>query len=216
MSGVRNVKLWSTGGLLAAILIHNLTYPLASAGSIWPAVFYALYASIFVYGAFALSESKQLKMLALITGLAVFGAGLVNSYAPASEAALAVYLTSIAYHLVFIVVLSAYTFGAKTVMLDVLLSATSLYLVIGSLFAAIFAVIEWAAPGSFVSASGAEIGWQRLIYYSYVTLTTLGYGDITPQGHYPQAAAAFEAVVGVLYTVILLSRLVGMYGDSRS
>ncbi|MEE2929598.1 MAG: ion channel [Pseudomonadota bacterium] len=42
--------------------------------------------------------------------------------------------------------------------------------------------------------------------------TSLGYGDITPQGHYPQAAAAFEAVIGVLYTVILLSRLVGMYG----
>ncbi|MAB09798.1 MULTISPECIES: ion channel [Hyphomonadaceae] len=41
---------------------------------------------------------------------------------------------------------------------------------------------------------------------------SLGYGDITPQGHYPQAAAAFEAVIGVLYTVILLSRLVGMYG----
>jgi len=40
---------------------------------------------------------------------------------------------------------------------------------------------------------------------------SLGYGDITPQGHYPQAAAAFEAVIGVLYTVILLSRLVGMY-----
>ncbi len=41
---------------------------------------------------------------------------------------------------------------------------------------------------------------------------SLGYGDITPQGHYPQAAAAFEAVIGVLYTVILLSRLVGMEG----
>ena len=41
---------------------------------------------------------------------------------------------------------------------------------------------------------------------------SLGYGDITPQGHYPQAAAAFEAVIGVLYTVILLTRLVGMYG----
>jgi voltage-gated potassium channel len=215
MTKTRTAKVWSSGALLAAILIHNLTYPLASAEGVWPALFYALYASIFVLGAFTLEQNRFLRAAALASGVAVFAAGLANSYGPRSEAELAVFLTSIIYHAVMIVVLARYIFGAQTVMTDVLLSATSLYLVIGSLFAAIFALIEWTAPSSFLAASGAEMGWQQLIYYSYVTLTTVGYGDITPQSHYAQAAAAFEAVIGVLYTVVLLSRLVAMYGQEN-
>ncbi|MFC6487470.1 potassium channel family protein [Nitratireductor sp. GCM10026969] len=77
-----------------------------------------------------------------------------------------------------------------------------------------FALIEWLAPGSFAASSGDEITWQKMVYYSYITLTTLGYGDITPVGTYAQAFASFEAVLGVLYTVILLSRLVGLYSAS--
>lgn len=137
-------------------------------------------------------------------------AGVINSYNPSDGAALAVFLSSIAYHLVICITLALYTFRAKTVMTDVLLSATSLYLVIGSGFGAILALIEWLVPGSFVASSGAAINWQQMVYYSYVTLTTLGYGDITPQGPFAQSIVSFEAVLGVLYTVILLSRLVGM------
>jgi voltage-gated potassium channel Kch len=51
--------------------------------------------------------------------------------------------------------------------------------------------------------------------FSYVTLTTVGYGDITPQGFYAQSLVIFEAVIGVLYTVILLSRLVGLQASSK-
>lgn len=201
----------TTGALLAAILIHNLTYPLSAAGGAWPALFYLFYATIFVAGTWALSASRAYRLGAALSGLAVFLAGLVNSYAPGPTAALAVYLTSMAYHGVMIAVLARYTFQARTVMTDVVLAATSLYLVLGSAFSAVFATIEWLAPGSFATSSEAAITWQQMIYYSYVTLTTVGYGDITPTGFYAQAFAAFEAILGVLYTVLLLSRLVGLH-----
>ncbi|WP_370159449.1 potassium channel family protein [Salipiger bermudensis] len=198
---------------LVAILIHNLTYPLSAAGGIWPALFYGFYAAIFVVATWALTEHRSLRTCIAGAGLAVFIAGLLNSYAPSNSAALAVYLTSIAYHLGMVVVLARYTFGARTVMTDVLISATSLYLVIGSGFAAVLAFIEWGAPGSFVASSGAAIDWQQMVYFSYVTLTTLGYGDITPVGFYAQSFVAFEAIGGTLYTVILLSRLVGLHAS---
>ena len=101
--------------------------------------------------------------------------------------------------------LARYTFAAREVFTDVILAATSLYLIIGSLFAAIFALVEALAPGSFASASGAVLDWQQLLYFfSYVTLTSLGYGDILPTGFHAQAFAAFEAigVVGAGYTVM--------------
>jgi hypothetical protein len=199
-----------TVALLLAILLHNLVYPLSGAGGVWPALFYLYYGSMFVVATFALTAERHLRALAAVSGAAVILAGLANSYSPTDSAALWVYLTSIAYHLVIGVVLSLYIFRATEVMSDVLVAAASIYLVIGSGFAAIFALIEWSAPGSFAVSSGEPASWQQLFYFSYVTLTTVGYGDITPRGFYAQSFAIFEGVIGVLYTVILLSRLVGL------
>lgn len=206
-------KVVASGALLAAILLHNLTYPLSAAGGIWPALFYGFYASIFVLATWALTDQRLLRAVVGIAGLAVFVAGMMNSYIPSQGAALAVYLSSIAYHGGVIVVLARYTFGARTVMTDVLLSATSLYLVIGSAFAAVYALLEWLTPGALVASSGVAIDWQNLVYFSFVTLTTLGYGDITPVGFYAQSIVTFEAVGGTLYSVILLSRLVGLHAS---
>jgi hypothetical protein len=205
-----------TGGLLAAIVVHNLIYPLSTGGGAGPLIFYAVYASIFVAGTWLLTRDARLWVASLAAGVAVFVAGLTNSYVPSREAALAVYLISIAYHAVMILVLARYIFTARKVMTEVILAATSLYLVLGSVFAAIFGLVMWLEPGAFVSSSGADVQWQQLLYYSYVTLTTLGYGDIVPIGFYAQAFAAFEAIIGTLYTVILLSRLVGMHASGSS
>lgn len=203
----------ANGLLLGALLVHNLTYPLSGAGGPWPALFYAFYASIFVLATGALTASKGGRAGMAGAGLAVFAAGLTQSYLPSPGAALAVYLSSILYHLGMIAVLVRYTFSGRQVMTDVLLAATALYLVIGSGFAALLGLIEWAAPGSFVASSGAPIGWQQLLYFSYVTMTTVGYGDITPVGFYAQSVASFEAIGGTLYSVLLLSRLVGLHAS---
>ena len=200
-----------TGALLAAIILHNLIYPLSGSGGIGPTVFYAFYAAIFVFGVWALSDETGWRLAATLSGIAVFAAGMVNSYATSRGATMAVYLTSIAYHIVMIVVLARYTFARREVMTEVVLAATSLYLVIGSVFAAIYGVILWLEPGAIIASTGAEVQWQQLLYYSYVTLTTLGYGDILPVSFYAQAFAAFEAITGTLYTVLLLSRLVGLH-----
>lgn len=206
-------RVLASGALLGAILLHNLTYPLSAAGSVWPALFYGFYAVIFVVATWGLSASKALRAAMAGLGGATFLAGLANSYAPSGGAALAVYLGSIGYHLGMVVVLARYTFGAPRVSTDVLLSASALYLVIGSGFAAVLALLEWSAPGSFVASSGRPVDWQQMVYFSYVTLTTLGYGDITPLGFYAQSVVAVEAIGGTLYTVILLSRLVGLHAS---
>lgn len=202
--------------LLLAMLVHNLAYPLSGAGGVWPAVFYAFFSIIFVVAVFAMSRSRAARWSIVVTGGAVFMTGLANSYAPSSATALGLYLSVIAYHSVVIVVLAQYIFGAAQVLTEVIVAATSLYLIIGSIFTALFGLVEWVAPGSFVSSSGAAVEWQQFLYFSYITLTSLGYGDILPVGFYAQSLAAFEAVAGVLYTVILLSRLVGMHQSRTS
>jgi hypothetical protein len=53
------------------------------------------------------------------------------------------------------------------------------------------------------------------LYYSYVTLSTLGYGEITPASRAAQSLAYLEAICGVMYIAVLVSSLVGSYGSKR-
>jgi hypothetical protein len=57
--------------------------------------------------------------------------------------------------------------------------------------------------------------WQTFVYYSFVTLTTAGYGDVLPVSMWARSLATLEAMVGVLYLTIVISRLVGLYGSHR-
>ncbi|MBL4918894.1 potassium channel family protein [Szabonella alba] len=205
-----------TLGLLVAILVHNLTYPVTGMDGILPLIFYLFYGSMFTVATFGLLADVRLRLLALFSSLLLIGAEIANTYAPGIYSPAAVYLSSILYHIVISVVLTIYIFRSTKVMSDVLIAAAAIYLVVGSGFAAIFALIEWIVPGSFVMSSGEAVNWQILFYYSYVTLTTVGYGDVLPIGFLAQSFAIFEAVLGVLYTVILLSRLVGMTGQPSS
>ena len=73
-------------------------------------------------------------------------------------------------------------------------------------------VLLWFNPDSFQIPGGTpETEALHMLYYSYVTLTTLGYGDVLPLTLTARIWSAAEAVTGVLYLAVLVARLVGMY-----
>jgi Ion channel len=110
--------------------------------------------------------------------------------------------------------------GATRVTNDTISGAVCGYLLLGIIFAFLYAVIGLLYPGSFITAEGLikpELGrsyYQReinnLIYYSFVTLATLGYGDIAPASAPARALAMIEAVAGQFYVAILIARLVSI------
>lgn len=120
-------------------------------------------------------------------------------------------------------VLLRYIFQARSVNLDVLLAACTVYLLLGAIFVPIYGIIEsltWfpeQETHAFVDGLGLNVyedepfPWQTLVYYSYATLTTLGYGDVLPATFWARSAATFEAALGVLYTAVIVARLVGLY-----
>lgn len=103
---------------------------------------------------------------------------------------------------------------------DTILGGICVYLLIGLFFHSVFGLVEVFHPGSFqtgevaVSAlPGADRAHGRypaLVYYSFVTLTTVGFGDITPTWSLAQSLSTAEAVIGQLYLAILVASLVGM------
>lgn len=93
---------------------------------------------------------------------------------------------------------------------ELLYSAVTVYILMGLVWYFIFQIIETIEPGSF---SKAELkgGQNAFLYYSYVTLTTLGYGDITPLTSKAYAFTILEAILGQLYLVTQVAWLVGLY-----
>lgn len=92
-------------------------------------------------------------------------------------------------------------------------AALCVYLLAGIAFGGFFAAIEAAAPGSL--AGTGTIDLDDAVYFSFVTLATLGYGDIVPAASATRALAVLEAVFGQLYLAVLIARLVSLYARER-
>jgi hypothetical protein len=105
-----------------------------------------------------------------------------------------------------------FIFKSETVTGDVIFAAIVVYLLIGVIWGIVFRSLETIQPGSFSIGEGLE-QYPRIAftYYSFVTLTTLGYGDINPLSPQAGTLAILEAIIGQLYLAVLIARLVGTY-----
>lgn len=98
-----------------------------------------------------------------------------------------------------------------------LIGAICIYLLLGTIWAIAYTTVEIVSPGSFngIELSG-DSGWDsRWIYFSFVTLTTLGYGEITPASNAARTLAFAEAICGVFYLAVMVAGLVGAYMAER-
>jgi hypothetical protein len=86
--------------------------------------------------------------------------------------------------------------------------AVAVYLLLGLIWTRLYQVVELASPGAFRVPEGESPNSANLAYFSFVTLATLGYGDISPVNILARDLAVLEAITGQLYLVILISRLV--------
>lgn len=99
-------------------------------------------------------------------------------------------------------------FKADRVTPDLISGAVVAYLLLGICWGGLYSLIELIQPGSFTFSHGGR-DVSSLFYYSFVTLTTLGYGDILPLTKIARTTAYLEAVTGVMFTAILIAGLVG-------
>ena len=99
-----------------------------------------------------------------------------------------------------------------------IVGAVCVYLMLGVIWAILYSLLEAVVPGSFagLTENTTDGGWDPdWVYFSFVTLTTLGYGDILPLSYFARSLAYFEAIVGQFYLAILVAGLVGAYLSER-
>jgi hypothetical protein len=105
-------------------------------------------------------------------------------------------------------------FRARTVTFDLIMGSICGYLLIGVVGGLVFTTLEGWAPGSFRNgSSGVEL--PDLTYYSFVAMTTLGFGDVVPTGSLARSLTILLAVAGQFYMATLVAMLVGAFIAER-
>jgi hypothetical protein len=119
---------------------------------------------------------------------------------------------SAALDLATIIYLLAYVFRPEVMTADKLLGAAAAYLMIGSLWATLYALTNVYYPGSFVGlGEERNTGLTDYLYFSYTVLTSTGFGDIVPKTRQARTVCNMEQLIGALYVAILIARLAGVY-----
>ena len=109
-----------------------------------------------------------------------------------------------------------YAFGRETLTPDGIFATVAAYLLVAFLFAQVYLLALTWNPDSFsLPVAAGERSTQQLqgdmMYFSLVTLATLGYGDMLPRGDTVRAVAVIEAVIGQFYVAVIVAVFVGMY-----
>jgi hypothetical protein len=122
-------------------------------------------------------------------------------------------ITLALFNLFFAVAILVKTFQPGDITFQRIEGSIIVYLLLGYVFTLLFhAVYVYSGTSSFNNISGT--GLQEFLYYSFTTLTTVGYGDVTPVHPVARSLANFEALIGQLYPAILIARLVSMEFES--
>lgn len=108
-------------------------------------------------------------------------------------------------------------FTEETVTRQTISAAVAVYLLIALMWTFIYRLLENLYPGSFaVAHDGLHSAANIFLYFSLVTITTLGYGDITPIGSQAIALSVLEAITGQIYLVVVVAWFVGLYVSKKS
>lgn len=169
----------------------------------------------------AISQTRRTMVTAISL---VVPAGLLSLVAAAwkSDAVLVLNnLFSIAFIALVVILVFDFLFRSETVDANMICASLCVYLLLGFIWASLYSLCAVFRPDSFVYAYADEFkqasmvfgGEKSLVplYYSFVTLTTLGYGDIVPVSPPAKILAVLEAVIGQIYLTVLVARLVGLH-----
>jgi hypothetical protein len=104
-------------------------------------------------------------------------------------------------------------FRTRVVTRETIGLAVSAYMLVGVVWAICYVTLELVYPGSFrfTESSAPSTFWAELYYFSFVTLTTLGYGDVVPTSPMARSLAILEAITGLMFLGILVARLLGRF-----
>ncbi len=193
--------------------------PMQAAGLLAAHEFGIVFGMVLVAGVFIVSQSWMALSAVLLSILLITVATVLRLRHPST---LDIYMDATAWlvtGLTLAVVVARAVFAAGVVTYHRVIGAVLLYLDVGLIFVALYCFVMLIVPGAFngLDPLRDNLGVAgKLIYFSFATLTTVGYGDIVPVDPFARSLANIESIIGQLYPATLLARLVTLEHESRS
>ncbi len=184
-------------------------------------VFPILFAAMLLSAVFAVSRTRATKVIALLLAIPATLLQGLEVWVATDGFGIAGNLLGILFLGYAVVLILKFVFMSPRITTDMICASLCVYLLLGFLYALVYSLLLYRDPTSFVFALGGNgeddampLGVERTIitiYYSLVTMSTLGYGDIVPTTLLARTCAALQAVVGQIYLAVLVARLVGLH-----
>lgn len=207
--------------MLAGIAIFLLLGPVAEElfGTADSAVLILSYTAMLIIGIWTLHSNKALFNIGVVLGGICVGLTIFDLFLVEMDLGLYVMAVLLIFQSISIWIAFRYVFSPGSVTLNKLMGGICLYLLLGLTWNILYVYLFSVDPSRFVGISEETIAngnvYWDMTYFSFVTLTTLGYGDIQPVGQIAKALAYSEAIVGEIYIAVLIGALVGNYLSDR-
>ena len=206
---------FSMASFLAGLVLLFIAAPFADQFENGPMLESGLLTAVLISAVLAVGRRRRVFWLAVLMMTPTVISKWFNHFWPDAVSPVW-FLTSILFFIIFIIFqLMRFILLAPRVNSEILCAGISTYLLLGLLWAFSYMLVAQLVPGAFFFDGRIE-GAQEMtsftsVYFSFITLSTVGYGDITPVASVARMLAAAEAMTGTLFMALLISRLVSMY-----
>ena len=216
----RNLFFRHRFAILFVLLFCVLLIPPYFEDAEWVAIFWRwLFTLVLLWALYTVSGSRRTLILAALLLVPTISSTWVVDHGQERMLEYLDNITNIAYFGLICTFLGQYILTTRRVTLEVIFAAMCLYMMLAVLWAAIYTNLQlfygdaFLFQGKLALEAGitAESLYRQMIYYSFVTLSTLGYGDITPLHLVAKNWAAMEAMIGQFFIAIIIARLVSIY-----
>lgn len=177
-----------------------------------------IFTAIIFSGTYSLDFAKKRRRILIVSGIITVFLTWLYYFVTNDALKLVAFLSFFCFNMFITVFMIRHVAKSQQVTLTIIVNSINGYLLIGVLGAVLLAMTEIVGNFFFpINTSAinfvgdAAAGFHDYLYFSFVTLTTLGYGDITPVSPFAKSLTIIIAVVGQLYLTILIAMLVGKY-----
>jgi hypothetical protein len=202
--------------LLTAQVLLIVTYPYFDVQGWRLALFRCLAATTLLTAIYAVSGRRRLWIIALLLGIPAAALNMTAAFHLDLKVAIPTLICTILFLGFTVGCLLIAVVRAKSVTKDTIYAAVTVYLMMAGVWALLYLLLHVLQPAAFSMNSKhftGTAGWADFLFYSFVTLTSTGYGDIVPITAQARSLSILEMVSGTMYIAVLIARLVGVYAS---
>lgn len=201
--------------LLVSLFLLLLLHPFFAGAVLGRIVFLGCFSAVLFSALYAVSENRRVFTLAVAIAIPVVAGRWLGFFLESGFLTLMAHGGAVLFLAFIVSIVLAHVLKDEEVTGDKINGAICVYLLIGLMWGLLFWVVETIRPGSFQMVQAPDGGTDEelslFMYYSFVTMTTVGYGDVLPATPVARSLSMVEAVIGQIYLATLIARLVGLH-----